>query len=197
MSTSIELPGLSKAVAAPEAKPLEEAVWLAWLQKGRVEEERDSAARLTSREVAGDRGAARSGVVFWSGLAPYGGVVKFIVSAGAIAIVLQAIRTRSYAIAALFGALAVVYNPVTPVFTFSGDWERALVMATATPFIVSLGWRNSRAVSRAAHGRNCLRWGRCRRLKGPPTFRSTGTSSWEQTWRLCPFKWDRVPATRS
>src|SRR5581483_8946587 len=61
-----------------------------------------------------------------------------------------AIRTRSYAIATLFGLLAVVYNPLFAVFRFSGDWERVLVMATATPFIVSLGWRKSSVVSTSA-----------------------------------------------
>lgn len=44
----------------------------------------------------------------------------------------------------LFAALALLYNPVAPVFSFSGDWQRALLIASAIPFGVSLTWRKQR-----------------------------------------------------
>jgi len=43
-----------------------------------------------------------------------------------------------YASAAVFAAVALLYNPVAPVFSFSGDWPRALVLASALPFVASL-----------------------------------------------------------
>jgi low affinity Fe/Cu permease len=43
---------------------------------------------------------------------------------------------------AVFAALALLYNPVAPVFSFSGTWQRALVVATAIPFVTSLAWRD-------------------------------------------------------
>jgi hypothetical protein len=39
--------------------------------------------------------------------------------------------------------------PVVPVFSFSGAWQSAFVMASAVPFIVSLTWRNAKLVSNA------------------------------------------------
>lgn len=149
MTTALEFPGLLKTGAALEVKPLEEAAWRAWREKGRAQEERDGVARMTSVKWLAIAALLASGVLFWSGLSGYGVVVKFIVAAGAIAVMLQAAQTRNYAIAILFGALALIYNPVMPVFPLSGDWERAFVVATAIPFILSLAWRNSKTVSKS------------------------------------------------
>jgi hypothetical protein len=56
----------------------------------------------------------------------------------------QAFRARSYAFAAVFGGLALLYNPVAPAFSLSGDWHRYLVVVSALPFVASLAWRNAR-----------------------------------------------------
>jgi hypothetical protein len=45
---------------------------------------------------------------------------------------------QHYAFAALFGALALLYTPVAPLFSFSGDWQRLIVLASAGPFLASL-----------------------------------------------------------
>jgi len=82
-----------------------------------------------------------------SQLAPYEVAVRFIVTASAIFMMAQAFHARRYAFAALFGALALLYNPVAPVFSFSGDWQRAVVVASAVPFVTSLAWRNVRRKS--------------------------------------------------
>jgi hypothetical protein len=71
-------------------------------------------------------------------------VVRFIVSAGASVVMLRAFHTRQYVAAALFGALVLLYNPVVLVFTFLGDWQHALGLMSAAPFIASLMWRNRR-----------------------------------------------------
>ena len=80
----------------------------------------------------------------WSHLAPFEVVVRFLVTAGAMVVLFQAFQARHYAVAAVFGALAVFYNPVAPAFSFSGDWQRAAVAASAVPFVAALAWRNSR-----------------------------------------------------
>ena len=77
-------------------------------------------------------------------LTPYEVVVRFIVAGGAIVVMFHAFHARDYAFAAVFGALALLYNPVAPVFSFSGDWQRALVVASAVPFFASLAWRDAR-----------------------------------------------------
>jgi hypothetical protein len=82
----------------------------------------------------------------WSYFAPYDVVVRFIVALGAIVVMFQALQERRYAVAAVFGALAVIYNPVVTVFHSSGDSRRAVMAASAVPFAVSLVWGNKKAV---------------------------------------------------
>jgi hypothetical protein len=81
----------------------------------------------------------------WSRLTVFDVVVRFIVSAGASVVVLQAFHARQYGVAALFGALVLLYNPVVPVFTFSGDWQHALVLMSAAPFVALLTRRDRRS----------------------------------------------------
>ncbi len=79
----------------------------------------------------------------WSYAAPFEVAIRFIAAAGACIVMAEAFQTRRYAFAAGFGALALLFNPVMPVFAFAGDWQRALVVASAVPFFVSLTWRKS------------------------------------------------------
>ena len=53
MSTSIELLEPQQAWAISAAKPLDEAVWQAWLAKGRAQDQRRSAARIEALKRAG------------------------------------------------------------------------------------------------------------------------------------------------
>lgn len=143
MSTLVGLQEPRSGRERSGAKPLDEAVWQAWIAKGRAQDRRSSAARMKAVKwvsIAGLLAAAG----LWSQLTPYEVVVRFIVAAGAIIVMFQAFEARRYAFAAVFGALALVYNPVAPVFSFSGDWQRALVVTSAVPFVASLAWRNVR-----------------------------------------------------
>ena len=144
MSTSIvELRGPQEAWLPPPAKPLDEAVWQAWVLKGREQDRRSNAARMIAVKwlsIAALLAATR----LWSHLTPYDALVRFILSAGAMVVMFRALHTRHFAAAAVFGALALLYNPVAPAFSFSGDWHRAVVVASAVPFVASLAWRNVR-----------------------------------------------------
>ena len=77
----------------------------------------------------------------WPHIGPYDVFVRFLVAAGAIALMVQALQDRKYAFGAVFGALALLFNPVAPVFAFSGQWQRALLVASTFPFVASLAWR--------------------------------------------------------
>ena len=59
-------------------------------------------------------------------------------------VMLQAFNAKRHAVAVMFAAIALLYNLVAPVFSFSGDWQRALVVASTVPFIASLVWPNVR-----------------------------------------------------
>jgi hypothetical protein len=130
--------------APPAARPLDEAVWQAWAARGRARDRRSSAARISAVKCASIAvllGAAG----LWSHLAPFEVAVRFLVTASATVVLFQALRARQYAVSAMFGALAVFYNPVAPVFSFSDDWQRAVVAASAVPFVLSLPWGDKRA----------------------------------------------------
>ena len=143
MSTLVRPETSAGGLERPLMKPLDEAVWQAWVAKGRALEQRRSAARVRAAKlvsIAGLLGAAG----LWSHLTPYEVVVKFIVAAASLVVMFAALNAKQYLIAAVSAMLVLLYNPLVHVFTFSGDWRRALVAASAVPFAVSLGWRTSR-----------------------------------------------------
>lgn len=137
MSTPSALTELRVTREPPPAKPLDEAVWQRWIEKGRARDKRNSAFRAKAVKWV-----SLAGLVIvaglWSHLGPYNVVARFVVAAGAIAVMVHTIHAGRYAFAAVFAALALLYNPVVPVFSFSGDWPRALVVASAVPFVASL-----------------------------------------------------------
>lgn len=143
LSISVESQKPREAWTAPASEPLNEAVWQAWIEKGRAQDRRSSATRIKAVKWASIAGLlAASGL--WSQVAPFEAVVRFLVTAGAMVLMFQAFQTKYYSVAAAFGVLALCYNPVVPTFSFSGDWQRAVVGASAVPFIASLVWPNGR-----------------------------------------------------
>lgn len=123
--------------------PLNEAAWQAWIQKGRVRDRRRNgrtAKVVACVSILGLIAAAG----LWTHLTPYEIIVRFVVGLGAAAAMIQAFRERHYVFAALFAALVVIYNPVFPVFSFSGDWQRVLLALSAVPFAASLALRDRR-----------------------------------------------------
>lgn len=157
MSTSVPLKNSPEIRELPLAAPLDEAVWQAWVLKGRWQEERGHAARIRAVKwisLAGLLLAAAAGV--WSHVTPYDFAIRFLVAACALVLMYQAIHTRHYAFATVFGALALLYNPVAPVFGFSGEWQRALVAASAVPFVASLTWRKAKLAPDVAGGPTSL-----------------------------------------
>ena len=100
-------------------KPLDEAVWQAWLAKGRAQDRRRHAAFMKGVKWV-SIAALLAAAGHWPHPVPYDVVVRFVVAAGAMAMMFQALRSRYYVVAAVFGALVLLYNPVAPVFGFSG-----------------------------------------------------------------------------
>lgn len=147
MSMSVEVQEVRGVREPLVSKPLDEATWQTWVAKGRAQEERSHAVRMDAvkwMSLAALLFATTVGL--WSRLTPYDVGVRFLVAVGAIVLMFQAFHTRNYAFGAVFGALALLYNPVAPVFSFSGEWQRAFVVASAVPFVASLTWRNAKLV---------------------------------------------------
>jgi len=143
MSTAVELLGSGKAWALPPTQPFNETAWQVWVAKGRAHDRRGSAARgklVRWIPIA----ALAVTVALWSQAAPYETLVRFLVAAGAMVVMFQSFHDRHYAVAALFAAMALLYNPVVPVFSFSGGGWCALVISSIVPFAASLAWHDSR-----------------------------------------------------
>jgi hypothetical protein len=119
-----------------EREPVELAPGQTWIGDGWVERLRSVALRRAAK------GAAIGGLLvtagFCSRLAPYDGVVRFIVAAGALAVVFLAFRARRYTLAVVFGALALLYCPIAPAFVLSTDWRRTTAVAIAVLLVASL-----------------------------------------------------------
>jgi hypothetical protein len=126
----------------PPAKPLDEAVWRAWVTKGEPKDSQASAARIKAVQWL-SLAAILAAAGLWSHLAPYDIAVRFVLTSGAVILMFQAFQSRRFATAVVFGVLALLYNPVSPAFSFSGGWHRAVVAASAVPFVVSLAWGKS------------------------------------------------------
>jgi 4-hydroxybenzoate polyprenyltransferase len=129
---------------APAVKSLDEAGWQTWKAKGRA---RDMQGRKTRTKALkwGSIIAVLAVAGLWSQLASYEIVIHCVLAAAAVGMIFEAFNKRQYVLGAVFAALALLYNPVAPVFDFSGNWQRALVVASAIPFVASLAWRDLRA----------------------------------------------------
>ena len=147
MVTLIELPESRHGKARPPAKQLDEAVWQAWVARGRARDRRGSAARLKAVKWFSIAALLITAGV-WSELLPYQIVVSFLVAVGAMVVMFQAVHTGHYIFAAVFAALVALYNPVIPIVSFSGEWQRVVVVSSALPFVASLSWPNEKEGTR-------------------------------------------------
>ncbi len=143
MAASVELPEPREARGLSLVKPLDKAVGQTWVSKNRAQDRRNNAAFLKGVKWITIAGLL-VGAGFWSHLGRFDLAVRFIVCAGATVAMFHSIHTRQFVLAGLFGALLVLYNPVAPVLSFSGEWQRAVVTASVLPFLISFRVRDSR-----------------------------------------------------
>ena len=137
MSTSIHTLQPLTGWELPVTKPLDETLWRAWVIKGRVRERQDNIARTRALKWAVVV-ALLGATVLTPVPAPFQILLRFVVAIAAVVVMFQAIHARRYGLAAVFGALLVIYNPVAPPIHFSTDWQRALLAASAIPFAAPL-----------------------------------------------------------
>ncbi len=141
MSDPVGLKGSTNTSTTPASKPLDEAVWQAWKVKGRAQDNRGREARIKALKW-GSIVALLTVAGIWSQVPSYDIVIRCVLAAGAIGVMFEAFNKRQYALGAVFAGLVLLYNPVAPVFDFSGNWQRALVVLSAVPFAASLARRD-------------------------------------------------------
>ena len=103
MSTLVQLPSSTHDWVTSASKPLDQAVWNAWVTKGRARDVRSSAAR-SSVVKWGLAATLVAAAALWSRLGPYGTLVGFVVLLGGTAVMLHCLRVKQYAWAAVFGS---------------------------------------------------------------------------------------------
>ena len=122
-------------------RPLDEDAWQRWQAKNRNHDAR--IAVILTRAV---KWACIATLLVAAALplyiAPYQNALRFIVVVGAAMVTLQALHAHRYAVAALFAATALLYNPVIPTFSLAGNWQVLIIYVTVVLFAVSLTWLN-------------------------------------------------------
>jgi len=74
----------------------------------------------------------------WRPAANYQLLLSFVVCMGAIIVVQEAVQAREYLWGAGFVGLALLFNPILPVFKPSGNLLRLVVLVCIAPFALSL-----------------------------------------------------------
>ena len=136
----------SHGVPDVSCRSLDEDVWRGWQAKNHLHDER-IAARLTKamKWVCIATLLVTAALPLY--IAPYQDALRFMVAAGAVAVMLQALHAHRYAFAALFAATGLLYNPVIPTFRLAGNWQVLIIYVTVILFALSLTWM--KVVSRA------------------------------------------------
>jgi hypothetical protein len=119
MSTSVGLQELREVREPPLSKPLDEATWQAWVEKGGAQDRRSSAARMNTVKWASIVGLLAA-VGLWSHVTPYEAVVRFIVAAGAMVVMFQAFHARHYGFATVLGSSCAPLQPGSARVQFFG-----------------------------------------------------------------------------
>jgi hypothetical protein len=111
MSTLVGLQESRSGWGRPLAKPLDEALWQAWVAKGHAQDRRSSAARVKAVKWV-SVAALLLTALFWRSAANYQLLLDFVVCMGAIVVVQPAVRANEYFWAAGLIAIAILFNPI-------------------------------------------------------------------------------------
>jgi hypothetical protein len=129
-----------------EGERTDEIVWRAWRKRNRLEEHDRQLARVTAVKALFVAVLLLT-IVFWSSAADYASAIRLALTVAATFAAMQAFKLRSYALAMIFGAMAVIYNPVFPVFLLTGSTAFAIVAMTAVAVGASMMYSSIRAAN--------------------------------------------------
>ena len=111
--------------------------WHDWQERNHLQDLRGVALRAKLTKYAA-MVVVLLAVLFWSYAAEYQAVLGLVVCAGTVRIAFLAAAARKYDWASLFIGMALLYNPVFPLFALNGPAAFFLVIASITPFAASL-----------------------------------------------------------
>jgi len=111
--------------------------WDDWQERNRLQDLRGVALRVRLTKFA-SMAMLILALVFWTYAEDYRMVLGFVVCAGAIRVAFQAGGVHKYDWLILFAGIALLYNPVFPLFALSGRVAFFLVTASTAAFAASL-----------------------------------------------------------
>lgn len=111
--------------------------WHDWQERNRLQDLRGVALRGKLTKYA-SIAVLLLAVVFWGRAADYQAVLGFVVCAGAVRVAFLAAAVGRHDWASLFAGIALLYNPLYPLFALTGRLEFLLVIASAGAFAASL-----------------------------------------------------------
>jgi hypothetical protein len=129
-----------RAFEVPAVKPLDKARWQAWIENGTARDRGSEAARGTAVKLASATVLICAGAP-WGYPKPLEIPILFMITLGSLFLMTAALRARRFVFGLLFGAVLLVFNPVFPALHLAGDWQRAVVLVSALPFLLALTWR--------------------------------------------------------
>jgi hypothetical protein len=143
MATAVAVEELPEVPETPMSNLLDEVS----CQVSPVEHSPERWVRYTA--VKAIKWAAMVGLLalggLWSRVTLFEVAARFLVAAGALIVMARSLPARRYAVVAVAGVFVLLYNPLAPLFDFSGGWQRAVFVAAAAPFLAALIWRDMRA----------------------------------------------------
>jgi len=77
-------------------------------------------------------------LAFWSHASTYERPLRFVVSLGALLVAFQAAKAKKRGWSIGFSVLALLFNPLFPLGSFSGTVAPIIVVASIVPFALSL-----------------------------------------------------------
>lgn len=147
MVDRIEAYGTEAADECRSVKTIDEGVWRMAGQAHRRKRIEHKAWRMRAVKYV-SIAVLLATAVFWLYAMEFQFLTRSIVALGALAVTFQAVNTRSYGLAVLFTAMSLIYNPIVPLFVFSGPQNLMIVLASTVPFATSLRWMKTTLAER-------------------------------------------------
>jgi hypothetical protein len=123
----------------PAATSANDTSWREWLARNRADEIRGAERHIIVIKWI-SIAVLLAVVALWAVVGPYQRALMFGIALGAFAVMVNAFHAHRYVLAAVFGAIVLLYNPLFPTFSLSGGWQRLIVLASTAPFLASLAW---------------------------------------------------------
>lgn len=144
MQDPIEWQAPPPADASLSVKQLDGSMWRAWSEKNSFADANANSQRWRSMQWS-YIAVLLAVTALWPYAIHFQLFLRVILMSGAVIVGMLAARQHRFAFAAMFAGVALLYNPLVPVFELSGTWNWLIVLASGIPFVTAAMVLNSRS----------------------------------------------------